>query len=195
MATAASSNKRLIVLVLVALGLWFFKDSFDTEPVAPAKRASAKPARTEPAGGATANRTTRNSPPEDICTVPTELPLRTALLAKARANPFVAPPPPPVKMPKPIQSAPVVAVVPVVQTPASAPLPPPRLPYAYIGQFVDPGQPTTVFLTMGNALLNAHPGDTLDGGFRLESIGPRELVFLHVQRNVTLRMPIEGDRL
>lgn len=188
-AAAPSSNRRLVLLVLVAAGLWFFRDSFNTD-TPPAR----KPART--ATGTNAARTLRAAPPEDVCTVPTSLPRRDALLAKAKANPFVVPPPPPVKPPKPAKVQPVVvAAAPVVTDAASAPLPPPKLPYTYIGQFVDPGRPTTVFLNMGNALLNASPGDTLDGGFRLESIGPKELVFVHVQRNVTLRMPIEGERL
>lgn len=190
MSTASSSNRRLVLLVLVALGLWYFRDSFTTD--APPAR---KPART--ATAANPSRVLRNAPPEDVCTVPSALPQRGLLVAKAKANPFVTPPPPPVKPPKPVKTQPVVAVAVAapVAPPASAPLPPPKLPYTYIGQFVDPGRPTTVFLSSGNALLNANPGDTLDGGFKLESIGPRELVFVHVQRNVTLRMPIEGERL
>ncbi|MBK7615874.1 MAG: hypothetical protein KA375_12890 [Vitreoscilla sp.] len=188
-AASSSSNRRLVLLVLVALGLWFFRDSFTTD-TPPAR----KPARTGTA--ANPSRALRSAPPEDVCTVPTALPQRGVLVAKAKANPFVVPPPPPVKPPKPVKTQPVVvAVAPTVASPASAPLPPPKLPYTYIGQFVDPGRPTTVFLSSGNALLNANPGDTLDGGFKLESIGPRELVFVHVQRNVTLRMPIEGERL
>ena len=189
-AAASSSNRRLALLVLVALGLWYFRDSFTTD--APPAR---KPARA--ATAANPGRALRTAPPDDVCTVPTSLPQRDVLVARARANPFVEPPPPPVKPAKPVKVQPVVVTVvaPPVAPPASAPLPPPKLPYTYIGQFVDPGRPTTVFLNVGNALINANPGDTLDGGFRLESIGPRELVFVHVQRNVTLRMPIEGERL
>lgn len=191
MSAPASSNRRLALLVLVALGLWYFRDSFTTDTPA-VRKPTAKPV-----AAASPARSVRVAPPEDICTVPTSLPTREALVAKAKANPFVAPPPAPVKLPKPIRTvAPVgVVVAPPPPPPASAPLPPPKLPFTYIGQFVDPGRPTTVFLTIGNALLNAHPGDTVEGGFRLESIGPRELVFLHVARNITLRMPIEGERL
>ena len=117
--------------------------------------------------------------------------------AQPGAEPGKTPAAPPVLTPAAPPPVTPPAATPKVAPPAAvdpATLPP-KLPYTYIGQFVDPGRPTTVFLSSGNALLNANPGDTLDGGFKLESIGPRELVFVHVQRNVTLRMPIEGERL
>lgn len=185
MSAPGTSNRRLVWLVLLALGLWYFKDSFVND-APPARKPVAKPVAT--------TNTARNlhlAPPEDVCTIPTTMPVRQALVAKARANPFMAPPPPPVKLPKPIKTVAPVAVTP--PAPVAPPLP--RLPFTYLGQFVDPGRPTTVFLTTGNALINASPGDTIEGGFRLESIGPKELVFLHVASNTTLRMPIEGERL
>jgi hypothetical protein len=189
MSAPTASNRRLVWLVLLALAIWFLRDVFNPDS-APERKAN----RPQSANATTARTRALRAPPEDVCTVPSVIPQRGTLVAKALANPFVLPPPPPIKPPKAVKVAPVVAVAPEPPPPPAAP-PPPRLPFTYIGQFVDPGRPTTVFLNLGNALINASPGDTLDGGFRLESVGPKELVFVHVQRNVTVRMPIEGERL
>ena len=47
-------------------------------------------------------------------------------------------------------------------------------------------------LSVGDKLLVAAAGDALDGGFRLDAIKPTELVFIHVQQGVTVRMPLSG---
>jgi hypothetical protein len=59
---------------------------------------------------------------------------------------------------------------------------------------VEQGLATTprVFLALNDKLLVAGVGDTLEGGFRLDAILPNELVFTHVQRNLQLRMPLQG---
>ena len=43
------------------------------------------------------------------------------------------------------------------------------------------------------ALITARPGDTLDGGFRLDALTTRELTFTHLATQKTVRMAIEGE--
>jgi hypothetical protein len=49
-----------------------------------------------------------------------------------------------------------------------------------------------VFLALGDRLLMAAVGDTLDGGWRLVAISAQELVFTHAQNNLTLKLPVAG---
>ena len=67
------------------------------------------------------------------------------------------------------------------------------MPYRFFGALLEKGQPASVFLGLGEKLIQARVGDTLDGGYRLESIAPRELTFKHLQMNVTVRMAVDGD--
>jgi hypothetical protein len=59
----------------------------------------------------------------------------------------------------------------------------------------DPGAAKPrVFLALGEKLLVASPGDVLEGGFRLESIGAQELVFIHLQQNVSVKLSATGGQ-
>jgi len=49
-----------------------------------------------------------------------------------------------------------------------------------------------VFLSLGDKLLVAGVGDTLEGGYKLTAISGQELVFTHVQNNVTLKLVVAG---
>ena len=55
------------------------------------------------------------------------------------------------------------------------------------------GTASSVFLALGPALITARPGDTLDGGFRLDALTTRELTFTHLATQKTVRMAIEGE--
>ena len=95
------------------------------------------------------------------------------------------PPPPPPAPPPPPPPPPAVP----------PPPPPPPLPYRFVGLLADPSAPKTrVFLSLGEKLLVASPGDVLEGGFRLESIGAQELVFVHLQQNVTVKLSAAGGQ-
>ena len=96
---------------------------------------------------------------------------------------WVAPPPPP---------APVSHVAPP-PPPPPAPPPPPTLPYRFVG-LLDEGNAARprVFLSIGEKLLVAGVGDELEGGYRLVAISAQELVFTHVQNNVTLKLAVAG---
>jgi len=177
MGVALSPRLRLGLLVAAAAGLWLMRDSI----VGSGAAAPTAAPRPRPSAGAQKVAALAG----EVCTVPTVLPERNPILASARgADPFSVPAPPP---PKPVKAPP---------PPPPPPLPPPplpTLPYKYMGRYEVPNQPAMVFLSLGGTLIDARVGDTLDGGFKLTSIGKRELVFLHLQKNLTLRMPIDGD--
>jgi hypothetical protein len=130
----------------------------------------------------------------EICTTPAELPTRGVFAVSFAVDPFtakareapvkkvVAPPPPP----------PVVVVDAGPPAPPPPP-PPPRLPYRFMGMVNDPGAPASVFLILGTTLITAHPGETLEGGFRLESVSPRELVFQHPLHKQAVRLSVDGE--
>jgi hypothetical protein len=174
---------RLASLVAAAAGLWLVRDFIVAPDPAPVPRTLVRPRSTVVA-----------EPSADICTTPTELPTRGRFVAQFNADPFtarvrevvtrkvaVAPPPPPVLQGPP---APV---------PPPPPPPPPRLPFRFMGMVNDPEMPASVFLISGNTLILAHPGDTLEGGFRLESVSPRELVFQHPQHKQAVRLSVDGE--
>lgn len=120
------------------------------------------------------------------------MPARSALAVAANRNPFEA-------RPWVVKREPpkVVAVVapPVVQPEAPPPPPPLQLPYKFLGMYAEKTGAPSVFLALGERLIVAKSGDTVEGGFRLQSVSARELTFVHVQQNVTLRMSVDGGPL
>ena len=175
-----SSRIRLALLLALVPALWWWRDArMADSDVRAAPRASpvAGPASRAPVPGPGA---------DDVCVVPAALPQRAKFALLSAAGPFSEPP-----APLPRQAARSEAPPPVASEPP--PPPPPKLPYRFYGVYNEPGKPAMVFLGLGAALIHARAGDTLEGGFRLESIGRRELSFVHVQQNVTLRMPIDGE--
>lgn len=89
-------------------------------------------------------------------------------LAKMQANLFPrqtwVPPPPPPK--------------PYVPPPPPPPKPPP-LPYKYLGRWVENGQ-MTVFLVQGEQPLAVQAGQTLPGGWRVDEVNERRVVFTYL---------------
>ena len=94
-------------------------------------------------------------------------------LALARANLFpeqtwfIAPPPPP--------------------PPPYVPPPPPQapaLPFSYMGRWQDAGQ-TTYYLMRGSLPVSVHPGQVLDGEWRLEPVTGSLLNFTYLPLNQT----------
>jgi hypothetical protein len=174
---------RLIGLAAAAAGLWLARDYIVAADPAPPPRSAARP-----------RGTVVPEPAADICTTPAELPSRGRFVAQFNADPFtarvreavvkpvVAPPPPP---PPP----------PILQGPPAPPPPPPppRLSLRYMGMVNDPGMPDSVFLINGTTLVTAHPGETVEGGFRLESVSPREIVFQHPQHKQAVRLSVDGE--
>ena len=167
---------RLILLVALAAGLWFARERLVPNDVVEADvkgtRAPQRPRPSKPFDPSTA----------EVCTTPAALPERGHFAALGTGDPFTPPKPP---APKPV---PVVAVAP-------PPPPPLRVPYRLMGGLSEKGVPVSVFLALGNEVINAKPGDVLEGGFKLQSIGAREIVFVHQQLNQTVRLPVDGDPL
>jgi hypothetical protein len=98
--------------------------------------------------------------------------LRAPLTPDAAGNPFQVlswlPPAPP-----PVPQHPVPAVAP---PPPSAP----PLPFAFVGLLDAESAHPRVFLSSGDRLLIAAPGDVLDQQYRLEAIAAAELVFTYL---------------
>ncbi|MEY4754062.1 MAG: hypothetical protein RJA44_1737 [Pseudomonadota bacterium] len=181
-------STRQKVLWLVAAGVAGWSGWVLLNPAPQDDLVAAPTARSRPAPAPTRQTGARTSGPAgaDVC-IDTRLPVR-AEVAEAAANPFQklapkaskAPPPPPV----------------VVQAPPPPPPPPPparpTLPYRYLGMLAErDGSDPRVFLMMGDKLIMARPGDVLEGGFRLDSIRPRELRFVRPSDNVTLKLSVE----
>lgn len=124
-------------------------------------------------------------------TVEARTTLRPKLESDASSDAFAPrdwePPPPPPPPPPPVMAPPPPAPPP--------PPPPPVLPYRFVGLLDDKGAvKPRVFISLGDKLLIASVGDTLEGGFRLDAITAQELVFTHIQNNVLLRLDVQGGK-
>ena len=100
-------------------------------------------------------------------------------------QPFVStswlpPPPPP---PKPVV---------VVAAPPAAPVAPP-LPFTFVG-LVEKGTPKPqAFLARGDELLVVSQGDLLDNGaYRIDTLSPSQIVFIHVPTNTKQIISLSG---
>jgi hypothetical protein len=57
--------------------------------------------------------------------------------------------------------------------------PPPPVPFTYMGKMLDDGE-TVVFLTRGDRNYVVRKGATLDGQYRVDTIGPRTMVLTYL---------------
>jgi hypothetical protein len=189
---AGSSTRRLALLVAIALGLWAARDYILDNPAANAPASRSKPAA--PVASRPAANRAAVLPDDSVCTSIAEMPARKTMLSRLETDPFLAPPPPPMLVEP---AKPLAVEVPKVVVAAPPPVPPPppapTLPYRFMGLFNEPNKPTVAFLSLGSSLLTAKAGDTLQGGYRLESISKRELIFVDAQRNLSYRMGIDGE--
>lgn len=87
-----------------------------------------------------------------------------------------------------------------VRTPAAAAKPAPvapALPYRFVGRATLHGI-TQVFISSGERVLSVDKGDTLDGQYRVESVGGSEIAFLHlpsgIRQVMQLGPPLDDDR-
>jgi hypothetical protein len=115
------------------------------------------------------------------------LPQRGEVALQSKADPFgavnFAPPPPPPPPPAP-------------PAPPPPPPPPPKappLPFTFVGGIEDRKAPRpTVFLSKGDRLLIVGKGDLIDNLYRVETIGPREIVFVYLPLDERQVLPISG---
>ena len=143
---------RIAVLIAALAGaaLWVALD-FRSQPAA--TRTAAAPAAASAPDARVSSET------------PLEIPDRLAL-RRFRSDPFSTPSwaPPPAKAAAP--------------TEPPAPVAPP-LPFRFAGQFQrDSG--TEIYLGRGTEIFAVKEGDTLDGQYKVESVGPGEVAFVHL---------------
>jgi hypothetical protein len=179
-------NKRIRLLLSVAAlsGMWALWASTRPPEVTPLAKTRPRPAMPRGAG-----RAANDEGQERV------LVARAPLTEEVSADPFgipvpatrrvVAPPAPPLAPPPP-----VVEVVQPPPPPPPAPLP--TLPYRYVGMLSErDGGDARVFLMLGDKMLMARRGETLDGGWRLDTISPQELQFVRPSDNTTLKLSVE----
>jgi hypothetical protein len=156
----------VFLAILVAAGVWV---ALDDGPESPAPRALPDGAR---AGSAAS--------PD----IRAELPQRVPLQRTAK-DPFSIQSWTPAPRPAPAAAAPAAAPRPVA----------PPLPYRYVGELVLPTG-TEVFLARGDDTFRVSEGQTLDGEYRVQSLKPGEMVFVHLpsgqQQTMKLSVPGEG---
>lgn len=103
-------------------------------------------------------------------------PVREPIAHGAAADPFssgrlVPPPPPPLPAPAPVKAAP---------PPPPPPPTAPPLPYTFVGLLEKGAARPAAFIARGDALLVVAAGDVVEGSYRIESIGPREIVLTYL---------------
>lgn len=123
-----SSRARLLVLVSLALAIWFGRDA-----LLKGLATQGRPAGHAAAVAALSTRAAAAAIDAAVCTTPQSLP-RRGLFSAALADPFSLPQR---ESPRPPPPAPVAVVVP--PPPASPPAP--RLPYRYYGTVKEKGLP------------------------------------------------------
>jgi len=80
------------------------------------------------------------------------------------------------------------APAPVSSAPHAPPAPPP-MPYRVAGQVVH-GDGAHVVLAKGDAVLMVREGESLEGGYRVESIGPDRVTLLYLPLGVRENLPV-----
>jgi hypothetical protein len=163
----------------------------EDEVVAPAVRRDRSTTMTTAGGASPAARSASSN--DEICTT-SQVPLRRVLIETPPRSPFGALPPPVIPPSKLLAVVAAPPPPPVAFVPPPPPPPPkPVLPYRYLGMLADrDGSQPQVFLLMGDKILLARPGELLEGGFKLEGIGARELRFVWPADNTVLKLGIDG---
>jgi hypothetical protein len=184
----------LLALAAVALALWWARGLLLPAAVAEADTARGRNSAARPPAARAVAANALALIAAEVCSTPEALPSRGRFGGVAHEDPFTGPRPVLLAAATPRPPKPFVGPpLPPPPPPPAPPPPPPKLPYRFMGVLREANQPTSVFLALGEKLLFAHVGETLEGGFRLETIGARELTFVHLQQNVTVRMPVDGE--
>jgi len=94
----------------------------------------------------------------------------------------------PAPMPAPVAT--VVATA--AEVPPAPPPPPPPLPYKFVGQMRD-GSETVIYLSLGDQMVVARAGETLDGGYKVAAITGNQLEFESVALGIRQTLPIPNQ--
>jgi len=165
-------RKRRLIFWLVIVGLTAVAASFVPAPTPPAQEAAITPPASAPEGAA----------PGGLAALP-----ERENIGKARSDAFAArswaPPAPPPAAPRaaPRAAAPVKPARPA----------PPPMPYRVAGQ-VAQGEGAQVVLATGDTILTVREGELLEGGYRVESIGPDSVTLLYVPLGVREKLPLDS---
>jgi hypothetical protein len=93
---------------------------------------------------------------------------------------YVAPPPPP---PPP----PTASLAPPKPTA-------PPLPYQFMGSYAHAGEPTVVFLTRGDVVLDVHVGDTLENTYSVDKLEGGQLYLTYKPLNIQQQLNAGGSQ-
>lgn len=90
---------------------------------------------------------------------------------------------------------PVPVPDPATATTAAAPPPPepPPLPFRYAGRLDEPGKPPIYFIVRGEKVLAVHPGDLINGHYRVGKIEGGQLHFIYRPMKIRQSIPVGGD--
>ena len=94
---------------------------------------------------------------------------------------YVAPPPPP---PPPPSAASLVPAKPTA----------PPLPYQFMGSYTHAGEPTVVFLTRGDVVLDVHVGDTLENTYTVDKLEGGQLYLTYKPLNIQQQLNAGGSQ-
>ena len=94
---------------------------------------------------------------------------------------YVAPPPPP---PPPPSAASLVPPKPTA----------PPLPYQFMGSYTRAGEPTVVFLTRGEVVLDVHIGDTLENTYSVDKLEGGQLYLTYKPLNIQQQLNAGGSQ-
>lgn len=166
-------RKRRLIFWLVIVGLTAVAASFVPAPTPPPAQeaATAPPPASAPEGAA----------PGGLASLP-----ERESIGRARGDAFAArswapPAPPPAPRAAPRAAAPVKPARPA----------PPPMPYRVAGQ-VAQGEGAQVVLATGDTILTVREGELLEGGYRVESIGPDSVTLLYVPLGVREKLPLDS---
>jgi hypothetical protein len=66
------------------------------------------------------------------------------------------------------------------------------MPYRYAGKLVQ-GERPSVFLAKGDAVFPINEGETLDGAYRVESIGETQVILMYLPLAREERVPVDSS--
>lgn len=177
-----NQRTRILIGLAVLSGLWALWAATRPPEVTTASANRPRPGGNRPAAVRSAARDDGHDG---------QLAVRGQLAEEPLGDPFHVPV---VKAPRIalVQAAPPAPPPPVVEPPPPPPPPRPVLPYRFVGMLADrDGGDARVFLMLGDKMLMARSGETLEGGWRLDNIGSRELKFVRPSDNTTLKLSVE----
>ncbi len=161
-------RKRRLIFWLVIVGLTAVAASFAPAPTPPAQEAASTPPASAPGSAA----------PGGLGALP-----ERESIGSARGDAFAArswaPATPPAAAPRA-----------AARVKPPRPVPPP-MPYRVAGQ-VAQGAGAQVVLATGDTILAVREGELLEGGYRVESIGPDSVTLLYVPLGVREKLPLDS---